>query len=610
MKKICFLLAIILCFLCSCDASVNSEHNDTKDSQNVAGDTTTAVTGGENITTTAPVPSQTLTMDMLKSYVIVNMSYASDAGADLKDALRKPLGRYLTVKAADKAPVLNRIEISIDKTLKENTWDVSYADSVVVLRAYSTVGLETAINEFAKLLEQSPDATYTSGSTMAKGDYTVKHILDVESGNNKVAEIYASTDKDALSYRVGDEIIFRVSLQTKDSIVACDNFSWEAYTDDGNTYKGKTSGLSGEAEIKIPATGKGFVRLKCYAEDSKGRLIRAVEQSKDHNTAARPVFGAAVNLDEIGSEWGSNEPDDFDAFWAEQISVLDNVSPDLLDDIAVFDDKYASHDLYRVKINCNCSDTCDMVSAYITVPKNPAPGSLKINMYYNGYGTTDEFYGFNRLPFTNNDTIFVTVFAHSRELGHENSYYSDLNNYGFEGNEDPAKSYFRDMILRDIQALRFTEAYFGTKGVKDKNGVSTGGLGLWNGSVSVSGGSQGAFQAFAITALCPEVTFGGYDVPWMCDNAAVTYANGNQMGSIFRPTYVTGLGYFDTICFAKRIATTNQVNITVGLGDYVCPPSGIIALYRNLNCKVKLTFTQGRTHAFTPVGADQFILTK
>ncbi len=585
MKKISFLLAVLLCFLCACGTG------DTPDLQSTA---------AESATSDSPKPSGApLNADMLKSYAIWNTSDAEDAASKLRDALRKPLGRYLTViKSEADAPAADYIELSIDQSLDVNIWMIEYADSVVRIRAYSTVGLETAITEFVKLLEQSPDETYPSGSIMATGEYTVQHILDIESGSNKVAEIYATTNKDALTYRVGEEIIFHITLKTKDSIVGCDTFSWEAYTDDGKNYTGSSSGLSGETYIKILATGKGFVRLKCYAEDSQGRLIRAVEQSKEHNTAARPVFGAAVNLDEIGSEWGSREPEDFDAFWQTQVAVLDNVSPDLLA-IETFEDKYPSHDLHRVKINCDCSDTCNMVSAYITVPKNPKPGSLKIHMFYNGYGTNDEYYGFRRLPFTNNDTIYVTVFAHSAELGHEDSYYSHLNNYGFEGNEDPAKSYFRDMILRDIQALRFAEAYFGQDGLK-----------LWNGSVSVSGGSQGAFQAFAVTALCPEVTFGGYDVPWMCDNSAVTYANGNLMGSIFRPTHVDGLSYFDTVSFAKRIAPTNQVNITVGLGDYVCPPSGIMALYRNLNCKVKLTFTQGRTHAFAPVGADQYILNK
>jgi cephalosporin-C deacetylase-like acetyl esterase len=38
----------------------------------------------------------------------------------------------------------------------------------------------------------------------------------------------------------------------------------------------------------------------------------------------------------------------------------------------------------------------------------------------------------------------------------------------------------------------------------------------------------------------------------------------------------------------------------MGLGDYICPPSGIVALYNALDCKVTMTVKQGMTHSFTP----------
>ncbi len=82
------------------------------------------------------------------------------------------------------------------------------------------------------------------------------------------------------------------------------------------------------------------------------------------------------------------------------------------------------------------------------------------------------------------------------------------------------------------------------------------------------------------------------------------------MGTVFRPEFTSGLAYFDTISFAKRISENNQVTITVGLGDYVCPPTWMIALYKQLNCQVKLTFTQGRTHGYTPTNAEKWIMSK
>ncbi len=596
MKKLCLLMAILMLLLCACASGGDQSATDTTAPDAV-------VTEPE---TDAPIVSdEPFSAGALKQYVVINKSYYSGATMTLRDALRKLAGQLINVSTNDKTA--HRIEIVIDRSMTENTWEITYANTVLSVRAFSKVGIDQAIVALKDLLTKSPEKEYANDSVLTKGDYTLKNVLQMGL-RDKEAVILATTDKDALSYKVGEEIVFHAALYAKNEIVACNKFSWEAFTADGKTYTGECSGKSGEAEIKIPATGAGFVRLKVYALRSNGGLIAVVNQSRE--TINAPMFGACVNIDEVGNDWGSAEPTDFDAFWDRQLAVLDDISPDLLS-IEPIPNKYNTHDLYRVKIKCDCSDTCDIVSAYITVPKNPSKGSLKINMYYNGYGTQDEFYNFTKLPFTNPDTIFFTVFAHSEELGHEVSYYSHLNNYGFEGNEDPEKSYFRDMILRDVQALRFAKAYFGTEGVKDANGNPVAGLGLWNGTtVTVSGGSQGAFQAFAVTALCPEVSSGGYDVPWMCNVADTTAKGGNVMGTVFRPEFTSGLAYFDTISFAKRISENNQVTITVGLGDYVCPPTWMIALYKQLNCQVKLTFTQGRTHGYTPTNAEKWIMSK
>ena len=43
------------------------------------------------------------------------------------------------------------------------------------------------------------------------------------------------------------------------------------------------------------------------------------------------------------------------------------------------------------------------------------------------------------------------------------------------------------------------------------------------------------------------------------------------------------------------------MNITrAGLGDYTCPPTGIVAFWNNLACPRRIVWVQGSTHGYVP----------
>ncbi len=424
----------------------------------------------------------------------------------------------------------------------------------------------------------------------------------------KTGYFTGTTEKDALQYQIGDDIVFHMSLRNGGTVISCNTIRWEAHTDDGHSYYGEATGKTGTIRIVIPATGTGFVRLRCYAVDKNGNLIANVKQSTDVN--AENMFGAGINIGEISQKWedGNSEPTDFDVYWENQLAALEGVAPDILK-LELDPRSDDSYDIYRAEINCAGIGAGEFVTGYITVPKNAAEKSLQLKLYYYGYGTQDERK--DTKPFCEAGAITFMVFAHSMELGQDKSVYeAALKDYGFSGNESPDSSYFRGMLLRDVQAVKFCMKYFGTEGVNDASGNKVDGLNLWDGTnVNVSGGSQGGFQAIAVTALVPEVNSAYYEVPWMCDVASSTspYA---PMQSVFRPEYVSGLAYFDSVSFAKRIKRENVdfVILRAGLGDYVCPPSGIMALYDALDCVVNFRFTQGKTHGTTLPTTDGIVL--
>ena len=52
----------------------------------------------------------------------------------------------------------------------------------------------------------------------------------------------------------------------------------------------------------------------------------------------------------------------------------------------------------------------------------------------------------------------------------------------------------------------------------------------------------------------------------------------------------------DTVNMAKRVKC--RTFITAGLGDYICPPSGVSLLYNNLKAPKTIEYMQGTTHMY------------
>ena len=137
------------------------------------------------------------------------------------------------------------------------------------------------------------------------------------------------------------------------------------------------------------------------------------------------------------------------------------------------------------------------------------------------------------------------------------------------------------MLLRDLQAARYI--------INNP---------LWNGKdLTISGGSQGAFQATAVAALCKKATELNITIPWLCDIGGET---SGRINSNFRPSFTEALSYYDTVSFAAMLNKSCNVKIEAGLGDRTCPPSGVTALYNAIKAPKSILFTQNRTHEYSP----------
>ncbi|MBQ8005589.1 MAG: acetylxylan esterase [Clostridia bacterium] len=86
-----------------------------------------------------------------------------------------------------------------------------------------------------------------------------------------------------------------------------------------------------------------------------------------------------------------------------------------------------------------------------------------------------------------------------------------------------------------------------------------------------------------------------------CDTGG--YTDGMRIKSLFRPDFADGLAYFDSASFASRIPC--RVSIGAGLGDTLCPPAAVAAMYNALNCQKSITFGQNTTHSYNPPVGDK-----
>lgn len=454
-------------------------------------------------------------------------------------------------------------------------------DGNIHLESDTATGLYFSVNLFEEAIKDMnlPGETYDlklSGS----GAYPPAFELF---GEDDTRYFLGETNKEALSYEIGEEIEFTISLLANGELASCARFDWTMVGDDGQSSSGSELGAAGMLTLKTTLQNNGFVMVTVKAIGADGNEI---------DTAVRFSGAAGVHPELLTIT--KEEPSDFDEYWAEAIAEMMAVEPEIIEMEEV--EGRSGYKVYKMKIACAGNDKWTgetYVSGYLTYPEAASQKSLKIRAAFQGYGVN------STMPSYSDDYISFAVCGHSIEIGQEKSYYTDLQNgvlknYGWSTaeNADPKNVYFRYMILRDLQALRFMKEYFGENG-----------KGLWDGdTVTLSGSSQGGFQVIALAALDEDIDSISVGVPWLCDIGG--YTDGKKIKSSFRPGFADGLGYFDSATFASRI--TCEVSITAGLGDPLCPPAGVAAMYNALNCPKSLTFGQNQTHSYVPPFGDKF----
>ena len=382
------------------------------------------------------------------------------------------------------------------------------------------------------------------------------------------------TDKDPLAYRPNEPMTFTLTPHGNGATIR-----WTRTGDDGKTETGEANAKA-PVQVKTSLDRPGFVRMVAELVDASGK------------TVARFDGGAGVDVEKIRQD--NPEPADFDAFWARHKATLAKVPMDgaACKEIAI---GRADVKLYEVSIPC--------------AGPRPSTGFLSIPAKPGKYPARVHFHGYNAswLPNARNtpkstslsaDSIVLDLSAHGYEFNRDEAYYKNLraacgsngHDYAFDPvqNSDPEKAYFCGMTYRVMRGLEY---------VKSRP--------EWDGkTLVVDGGSQGGLQSIWAAALVPGVTECRPFIPWCCNIGGP--AAGRARGDWHIP-WVAALGYYDAANMARRIPKTCRVNVTwAGLGDYICPPSGVAAFYNNLTCPKQIKWVQGATHGYYPPNAQTF----
>ena len=384
------------------------------------------------------------------------------------------------------------------------------------------------------------------------------------------ATLTATCDRAPLSYRAGEAMAF--TLRATGAGPGA-RVSWRLSGDDGKCESGE-SGIDGGAAIVAASISRpGFVRLEADLRDASGAATAHFEG------------GAGADVADIGPD--STEPPDFDDFWRRRKAAL--AAADCRADTCEIPSGRPDIALFEVSIPCPGGRPA---TGLLSIPRSgaPFPAMVRLRGYEASWSpiATQSPAPSELRP----DAIVFYLSAHGFQFNREPAYYAALraacgsNGYDFAfdpiQNSDPEKCYFSGMTMRLLRGLEYVK-----------------GRPEWNGrDLTAFGGSLGGLQSIWAAALDHDVSECRPRIPWCCNMAG---PDAGRIHGDWFVRWVPALGYYDPVNMARRIPGSCRLEIPqAGLGDYISPPSGIMAFYNSLRCPKRLTFIQGAMHFTLP----------
>ncbi|MCR5839447.1 MAG: acetylxylan esterase [Kiritimatiellae bacterium] len=423
------------------------------------------------------------------------------------------------------------------------------------------------------------------------------------------AWIKGTTDKNPLSYKAGEEMVFSLELQGVDGEIPEGEYNlwWKRSDDFGAIEEGLIPLTKKPFVYRTKLEKPGFVRLEAYVVDKNGNRVKkkftgdtsTPEGQKAMNAFERKkqtIFfdgGAGAEIESL-SLVQEAEPADFEEFWARQFARLDRVP--IREERIEVKSRNPKTRVFAVRIDCA---GLRPVTGYLSIPKAVDEGkTFPCQLVTHGYSGNqcDHLLSSVWCP---SDMILLNINAHGLKLVEFGATEADTKAlrwevrshnkmYAFdpEQNEDPEVAYFNGMVLRVKRALQYLKT-----------------LNEWNKKdLYAAGGSQGGLQTIWAAACGEGVTRADSKITWCCDmymNNVRLDKKASSDGWYIR--WVPGVAYYDAVVWAKRIPLSCRTVIPrAGLGDYTCPPMGLAKLWNSIPGNKSITWVQGSEHGYVP----------
>lgn len=422
-----------------------------------------------------------------------------------------------------------------------------------------------------------------NGSSNSKVEYKGGKVTIVG-----IAGTIDKIDSSALLYKSGEEINFTLRAKTAKNVVDGLQIKYTVDYEDGTPTQTGIGDCNkdGKLQIKLNPKGPGFIRITATA------CVGGVEVA-DVSTFAG---GVGVDVDKITTTDAA--PSDFESYWKNKMNALpapQTISKELItsgDGYEVYNVKIAGPDDTAAYAKLNDGVKHNFASFVMAVPT--ASGSYPVEVKYLGHGI-DNITDHNG----SSSKIMITVQSHSIDAYNSSSSYWTTYKNGLDSyqNKDfSGQSYFVNMLLRDYQVIRW---------LKQNNLITSA---KSNGTISLTGASQGGFRSTAVAGLCGmtdiKINKATISIVWNCN-----LSGHNTMNiSSWHTPYNNYTKYIDAVYFGPYVKCSVTFS-SVGLGDDIAPPSSNMALYNALK-SATISFKQNLGHGSGGTSQTEYKLSK
>ena len=376
-------------------------------------------------------------------------------------------------------------------------------------------------------------------------------------------------------YKAGETARFYVQvLDSENKPVAGKTVEFQITGENGaKPRSGKIISTAGPEKLEMRLDKPGFLRAKLFFPENR-KPAKVVE------------LGAGFDPEKITQ--GGSEPADFDEFWAKELAAIKA----RLGKAKITCTEFDAPDKFKGQVRCfdlRIDDGVLCATGFMAMPADAKAGKHPLIMCFNGAskigadlkGILNQAKAYKAIVFNMNihDTKNLVTRKETLMMRRDPKIYKY-----FHRDADSIEKYGVGIVFRRVLMCR---EYLKTRPE-------------WDGETIIArGGSMGGAQTVVASAGEPKMKLCLAGAPAMCDHQGFLKQMTSGWPALFQqPLYKTGgekheaamktMPYFDVVNFAKRVKC--KAIITVGLIDYVCPPSSVYAAYNALGTADKCIY--------------------